>query len=209
MTLLNAVAGLLRGLGVDPASREFEIWMRAGFGVGALLAVLAALTRTWAAAYLSSEVIHDSALHTDKLVADGPYRHVRNPLYLGLILLASGLALFASRIGLLIIVGGMFVIMLRLIGREEAELAQSQGAAFQAFCRAGAAPAAGVASAPAGVRPAAALGPGLSRRDLPLDPRRGEHHLRGDRGRRTLHQICAGGMLIYLALMPLWKRRRR
>jgi len=44
-----------------------------------------------AEAYLHSSVVHDSQLHSDRLVADGPYRRVRNPLYLGNILLAFGL----------------------------------------------------------------------------------------------------------------------
>src|SRR5712692_873879 len=62
--------------------------VRLVFGLGAGVAALAALIRTWAAAYLRTEVVKDSALHTDRLVADGPYRHVRNPLYLGTALLA-------------------------------------------------------------------------------------------------------------------------
>jgi hypothetical protein len=34
---------------------------------------------------------HDTALHSDKLVADGPYRHLRNPLYAGVFLINGGL----------------------------------------------------------------------------------------------------------------------
>ncbi|MEZ5313544.1 MAG: hypothetical protein R2862_07770 [Thermoanaerobaculia bacterium] len=40
----------------------------------AALVVLAALLRTWATAFLSSDVVHDSALRQDRLVADGPFR---------------------------------------------------------------------------------------------------------------------------------------
>ena len=64
--------------------------LRLVFDCGALVVILAALIRTWAAAYLRSEVVHDSNLHDEALVADGPYRHVRNPLYLGGVLLAIG-----------------------------------------------------------------------------------------------------------------------
>ena len=42
------------------------------FGTGAAIAVLAALLRTWAASYLTKEVVHDARLHSDSLVADGP-----------------------------------------------------------------------------------------------------------------------------------------
>jgi len=67
--------------------------LQAIFAFGAVLTVLAALVRTWAAAYLRSEVIHDSKLHGEGLVADGPYRYVRNPLYLGSVLFAVGFAM--------------------------------------------------------------------------------------------------------------------
>ena len=49
---------------------------------GALLVFLAAGLRTWGAAYLRTEVVHDTAQHSEALVADGPFRYTRNPLYL-------------------------------------------------------------------------------------------------------------------------------
>src|SRR5208282_256162 len=70
---------------------------------------------------------------TEKLVADGPYRHLRNPLYFGNMLLAAGLALLASRTGSVVLILGNLLIVLRLIGREETALAQSQGEAYRAF----------------------------------------------------------------------------
>jgi protein-S-isoprenylcysteine O-methyltransferase Ste14 len=102
-------------------------------GAGALLAVLAAAVRTWASAYLHTEVVKDHALHADRLVADGPYRHLRNPLYLGTLLLAVCFGLMASRLGFVVIVGGMLIFVLRLIGREEAALAHTQGSAFDDY----------------------------------------------------------------------------
>ena len=49
---------------------------------GALLVFLGAGLRTWGAAYLRTEVVHDTAQHSQALVADGPFRYTRNPLYL-------------------------------------------------------------------------------------------------------------------------------
>jgi protein-S-isoprenylcysteine O-methyltransferase Ste14 len=104
------------------------------FGLGALLALLCALIRTWAAAYLDTRVVHDQRLHATRLVADGPYRHVRNPLYLGSLLLAFGFAPMASRFGALVLVVGITAFLLRLIEREEQELLASQGQLFRDYC---------------------------------------------------------------------------
>src|SRR5262249_49124499 len=67
---------------VDPDKGQGLFWLRMIFGCGALLVFLAAALRTWATAYLRAEVVHDASQHSEALVADGPYRYVRNPLYL-------------------------------------------------------------------------------------------------------------------------------
>ena len=107
--------------------------LHASFALSAALTTAAAWVRTWGAAYLQIEVVHGEDLHAEKLVADGPYRHVRNPLYLGGLLLAVGMAMLASRTGAFVIVVGQSLIVLRLIGREEAALMQAQGESYRAF----------------------------------------------------------------------------
>lgn len=102
-------------------------------GLGVVLAALAALLRTWAAAYLQSHVVHDWKLHAEGLVADGPYRHVRNPLYLGGVIFAIGFALAASRLGFVLIVGGLTLFYYRLIFREESLLSETQGEPYHRF----------------------------------------------------------------------------
>src|SRR5271157_4064038 len=106
------------------------------FAVAALFAIAAALVRTWGTAYLNSEVMIAMRVQTSRLVADGPYRYVRNPLYFGNILLAAGFGLMASRIGFFILVVGMIVFCYRLILREEAGIAASQGDSYRAYCAA-------------------------------------------------------------------------
>jgi protein-S-isoprenylcysteine O-methyltransferase Ste14 len=101
--------------------------------LAAALAVLAALVRTWGAAYLRSDVVHDLDLHTEGLVADGPYRYVRNPLYLGGVLLALSLGILASRLGFLVLVAGLTLFYNRLIGHEEALLLETQGEPYRRF----------------------------------------------------------------------------
>jgi protein-S-isoprenylcysteine O-methyltransferase Ste14 len=103
------------------------------FWVGTVLAGSAALVRTWAGAYLHSSIVHDARLHGEQLVADGPYRHLRNPLYLGNLLLALGIGVLAPRSGFFVIVIGMWIIVYRLIAREEITLLASQGEGYRRY----------------------------------------------------------------------------
>jgi protein-S-isoprenylcysteine O-methyltransferase Ste14 len=103
------------------------------FAVGTAITALAALIRTWAGAYLPSSVIHDGALHGESLVADGPYRHLRNPLYLGNIFLATGVGFLASRSGFVFIVLTNLIIVYRLLLREETTLLASQGESYRRY----------------------------------------------------------------------------
>lgn len=106
------------------------------FAVAALFCIANAAVRTWGTAYLNPEVMVDMRLHTTRLVADGPYRYLRNPLYFGNILLAIGFGLMASRIGFCILVLGIVAFDYRLILREEAGISATQGDSYRAYCAA-------------------------------------------------------------------------
>ncbi|GAC1415873.1 MAG: hypothetical protein NVS9B15_02720 [Acidobacteriaceae bacterium] len=103
------------------------------FGIAALFCLAASAVRTWATAYLNSTVMVAGRLDTSRLVADGPYRYVRNPLYFGNILLAIGMGLLASRIGFLILVVGMVLYDYRLIFLEEIGIAAHHPESFRAY----------------------------------------------------------------------------
>jgi protein-S-isoprenylcysteine O-methyltransferase Ste14 len=103
------------------------------FAVGTALVVIAAGIRSWAEAYLHSSIVHDAALHGEQLVADGPYRHLRNPLYLGNMFLAVGVGLMATLPGFFVIALGNFLIVYRLILREEMTLLESQGESYKRY----------------------------------------------------------------------------
>jgi protein-S-isoprenylcysteine O-methyltransferase Ste14 len=122
--------GRLRGVPATDAN------YRLIFSIAALFCIAAAALRTWGTAYLNPEVMVDARLHTTRLVADGPYRYVRNPLYLGNILLAIGFGLMSSRIGFVVLVLGMILFDYRLILREEAAILASQGDSYRAYCAA-------------------------------------------------------------------------
>jgi protein-S-isoprenylcysteine O-methyltransferase Ste14 len=71
------------------------MFTRIVIAAGALLVFLGAGLRTWGAAYLRTEVVHDTAQHSEALVADGPFRHTRNPLYLANLPMAAGIGVLA------------------------------------------------------------------------------------------------------------------
>jgi protein-S-isoprenylcysteine O-methyltransferase Ste14 len=106
------------------------------FGAAAVVMVIAALVRTWGSAYLGRQVVHDHALHGEDLRADGPYRHVRNPLYFGNVLMSVALSLVAPVIGCAVMIIAMVAFSYRLIGREEAVLEAEQGERYRNFMRA-------------------------------------------------------------------------
>lgn len=126
------VEWLARRMGREATDNDLRII----FAVGALLVALAAFLRTWGTSYLQADVMRDRRVHTEKLLADGPYRYVRNPLYLGNIFMAVGLGLMASRTGFLILSLGMTVVVVRLLLREEFELLRDQGEPYRRYCSA-------------------------------------------------------------------------
>jgi protein-S-isoprenylcysteine O-methyltransferase Ste14 len=120
-------------LGPHAARAALAAKLTAGFG--ALLIAFGALVRTWGAAYLQSSVVHDAQLHSTELVADGPFRHVRHPLYFSSIAANLGVALMASRTGFVFIVVAMTLLYFRLAGREEVELEREQGDRYREYSR--------------------------------------------------------------------------
>jgi protein-S-isoprenylcysteine O-methyltransferase Ste14 len=99
-------------------------------GLGICFALAGAALRTWGAAYLGSAVVKDAGMHGDTVVADGPYRHLRNPLYLGTFLHTFALALLMPLSGAVFAVVAVGIEQLRLIGGEEAFLERKLGQTY-------------------------------------------------------------------------------
>jgi protein-S-isoprenylcysteine O-methyltransferase Ste14 len=134
----NVAVGILRLIApsTDPDGDIGNDMIRVIFGVGAALVFAAAFLRTWATAYLRTEVVHDATQHSEMLVADGPYRYVRNPLYLANLPLIAGTGLMASRLGWVFMVAGMWLFVYRLILREEDGLLHTQADSYRAYLHA-------------------------------------------------------------------------
>lgn len=114
--------------------------------LGILFALAAAGLRTWGSAYLGSDVVQDGAMHVPmsptpfagaampEVLTAGPFRHVRNPLYLGTFLHTFALALLMPRSGAIFAIVVTGLLQVRLILAEESYLTAKLGEPYQTYC---------------------------------------------------------------------------
>src|SRR6516165_6735976 len=121
---------------IQRGSSDAAAFARIVIAAGALFVFLSAALRTWGAAYLRTEVVHDTAQHSEALVADGPFRYTRNPLYLANLPMATGIGVLASRAGFVFLLLANWIFVYRLIFREEESLLKTQGQSYRAYCQA-------------------------------------------------------------------------
>jgi protein-S-isoprenylcysteine O-methyltransferase Ste14 len=128
----NSTAALANWIG-SKLHMDTELIAHLLFTFAGLLLVVAALIRTWASSYLRVGVVYAPEVKTESLVADGPYRRVRNPLYFANVLMAIAMGAMMSRTGFFVAVVAMLVFCYRLILREEAELQAGQGNSYECY----------------------------------------------------------------------------
>jgi protein-S-isoprenylcysteine O-methyltransferase Ste14 len=115
---------------------NFSLSTNAVLALGVVFALAAASLRTWGAAYLGSGVVRSTAMHGDRIVAAGPYRYMRNPLYLGTFLHTLALALLMPPSGALFTIVAIGLLQMRLILGEEGFLAAKLGESYREYCAA-------------------------------------------------------------------------
>jgi protein-S-isoprenylcysteine O-methyltransferase Ste14 len=131
----NAVAALANALAARFATDAAPL-ARLLFGLAAALLAAGALIRTWASAYLHAGIVYAPEAKTGPLVADGPYRYIRNPLYFANLTLGLGMGAMMSSAGFFVAVLAIVVFTYRLILYEEPLLQASRGEGYQSYCRA-------------------------------------------------------------------------
>src|SRR5579863_2934803 len=99
----------------------------------ALLAGAGALLRVWGTAYLGTGIVNSLDMKAAGVMADGPYRYVRNPLYLGLWCMVAGMAFIMPVTGALFALVLITVFMMRLILAEERFLSDNIGESYQLY----------------------------------------------------------------------------
>jgi protein-S-isoprenylcysteine O-methyltransferase Ste14 len=102
--------------------------------LGILCALKGAILRTWASAYLGTSIVQDPSMQGEGVVAAGPYRHLRNPLYLGTFIHSFALALLMPPSGAIFCILAVFLFQLRLIAAEESFLTAKLGEPYLAYC---------------------------------------------------------------------------
>ena len=102
--------------------------------MGGAFIVIGEFLRIWAVGYAGASTRARTLGAARDLVTTGPYRYVRNPLYLGNFLLSFGVCLVAGvywLVGVLIV--GYFAQYLPIISLEETYLLESCGPVYQTY----------------------------------------------------------------------------
>jgi len=115
---------------------SFAVAFQVLLGLGIACSLLGAILRTWGGAYLGAPVVEDSAMHGERVLTDGPYRYMRNPLYVGTFFYTLALALLMPRSGAVLTIVLIGLYQVRLALAEEAFLKPKLGAAYEAYCAA-------------------------------------------------------------------------
>jgi S-adenosylmethionine-diacylglycerol 3-amino-3-carboxypropyl transferase len=103
-----------------------------GYLATALVMAAASFLRIWSGSVLTSKRMMSFAVKTDELLSSGPYRLVRNPIYLADLVAFVGFTLCLPPIGLLLPVL-LFLHYTQLIGYEEISLRREFGPAYAAY----------------------------------------------------------------------------
>jgi protein-S-isoprenylcysteine O-methyltransferase Ste14 len=100
-----------------------------------LFALAGAALRIWGTAYLGSAIVHSASMYAGDVMASGPYRHVRNPLYLGTFLFSVGVCILMPPTGALFFVLASAIFYFRLILGEEHFLTLRLGEPYEEYRR--------------------------------------------------------------------------
>ena len=104
--------------------------------VAVLVAAKAVLFRVWGTAYLGPGTVNSFNMVAGEVMADGPYRYVRNPLYIGLWCMVIAAAFLMPVTGAAFAVTLIAIFAIRLTLGEEAFLTAQLGEPYLAYMRA-------------------------------------------------------------------------
>lgn len=114
---------------------DFSAAVPAIIGTASVFAAISVLLRVWGSACLGPATVQSFSMKAGSVVADGPYRMLRNPLYLGLWFMVAALAFLMPPTGALCAMALLTFFLVRLTLGEEAFLAARLGEPYQAYLR--------------------------------------------------------------------------
>ena len=128
--LLGKLGDSLLALPAIPISRDFT-W----FGFAIMMAGIALLIVSLGLFRAYGEN-PEPWTPSQAIIARGPYRHSRNPMYLGMVLIHIGYAVWDASAGVLGFVPIAFIVIDKaVIAKEERYLARRFGSSYQDYCR--------------------------------------------------------------------------
>ncbi len=104
-------------------------------GLAILFGFAGAVLRVWGTAFLGASIVHAGPMLAGNVMAAGPYRYVRNPLYLGSWFLGLSIAILMPPSGALVFAVLLALFYFRLILGEEGFLAGQIGEAYVEYRR--------------------------------------------------------------------------
>jgi protein-S-isoprenylcysteine O-methyltransferase Ste14 len=128
----GGLAAALARTGVLSIGAAFNVVLVAAI----VCAAAGAWLRMWGTASLGVDVMSDHSFRGDRVVAAGPYRYLRNPLYVGSWLNTLALTLLMRPSGAVFTVVALVGFQVRLILGEEAFLRGKLGEAYVEYLRA-------------------------------------------------------------------------
>ena len=132
ISLLEWLALELSRLGLVP----FAVATPLVIVAAALVAAAGAALRVWGTAWLGTGTVNNLRMKAGVLLADGPYRYVRNPLYIGSWCMVAAMGFLMPATGALFVMVLLTAFLLRLIFGEEAFLAGQLCEPYRAYLRA-------------------------------------------------------------------------
>jgi protein-S-isoprenylcysteine O-methyltransferase Ste14 len=112
---------------------SFAVATPAVIVLAALIAGVAAFFRVWGTAYLGALTVNHVQMKAGEVLADGPYRYVRNPLYIGSWCMFASISFLMPPSGALVSMILLTVFLFRLILGEEAFLAGQVGEPYRNY----------------------------------------------------------------------------
>jgi len=115
--------------------QEANIW---SLIIGFLIALAGEGMRLWGVSWAGSETRTTGAVGGTFLIISGPFGYVRNPLYVGNILMYAGLGIMSNALFPYLQIGALLFFILQyyyIVLEEEGYLKKTFGAEFEEYCK--------------------------------------------------------------------------